>query len=498
MSIFNIWPYIQPVNSTGIALDLPPQTVNASCRLTFLGDGRLDFNDVLTQLQREYSRELGVRVVFVPKALQDPEFMETLKDLIVVQSILVTRDILTMFTPVKGSMTGSGDGCRLTLMMKNSNYLVQVPIRRDAKGGYDVEAVIAALEQSYREVMFMDSQEVIFSADQRRVMREGASEWLDGLLAAEGISPPEVIVDTENVEWQDKGLLMKVRVSASESVGVAGREYSLTVPFMQGGNADYSDIEPLAKKISAEWLKENPCLCSEAVYKSVQEPLREVVPAYVEWVIAEIQKDVQRFWDAFNAELKKKKELVKKFEKEAEEYVEKIKSETLEEAKRPEPGVINGLIWAFPRVFRGLFEAAPKISEGLKVLLDQAPRHISANAEEMMKALEFGFKAAGVIIWETGWMVMWDVGVAYLGNKIPFWSRKYVSSVKKGDKLYRFVSPLKKSAQKTGSKWDVGEFIFSRLIAGGQLTKNLYEAKDRAEEISQSIIKIKNQIYGEK
>jgi hypothetical protein len=70
----------------------------------------------------------------------------------------------------------------------------------------------------------------------------------------------------------------------------------------------------------------------------------------------------------------------------------------------------------------------------------------------MMKALESGFKAAGMVMDQTARMVLWDVG----------------------------------------------EVIFSRLIAGGQIADNLYGAKSTAEEISQRIIKIRNQIHGSK
>ena len=187
---------------------------------------------------------------------------------------------------------------------------------------------------------------------------------MQGVLAQLGAFEPEVIVDTENVVWQADGLAMKAKVfpKDNEKAGDPGKEYSLLVPLMEGGKADYSPVDALAKQMTADWVKAWGG-SSDKVLGQIKELLQEVVKAYVQWVIEQTQKDVQEFWDAFSAELQNKLEEVQKYEKEVEQHSDKIRRERLKVAARPdgrpEPGVINGLLWAFPRIWWGLFEAGP-------------------------------------------------------------------------------------------------------------------------------------------
>ncbi len=430
----------------------------------------MDFKSVLASYERSFEGDLGLRLNLVSGAMYDPEFMAEIKDGIIVEAILCTGNILDMFTVVEGSLQGSGEACRLTLKMQGSGRLVDIPIRRDDKSGYDVTAVIAALEQSYREVLFMGSGEVILSAAQRQVMRAKAPAWLDGLLAAEGVASPEVIVDTENVAWEGSGLKMKITVSAKEGKTGAGKEYVLTIPLIEGGQGDYSVIEPLAKKITTDWLKENACLCSEALYQAVYEPMQELAPAYVQWVIAETQKDVQRFLDGFNAALEKKREELKKVEKELKELPGKLREEagkvkklpTFPPTSRPPKGIRERFAWEYTsrldkiaHIFRWIASIPGSMDEQISE---------KGKGKEILKGLEFAFRCVWVIKLESTWSVLKDVARSYIGAKGPEILRKKVSSIKKGSKIYKFITPVIKSARKTGSSWYVAEFFLSRLV----------------------------------
>ncbi len=181
MSYMNIWPYVIPSRDKGISL-LPPSTNDTiKIDLSYLGDGRLNFSNMLTQMEREYGKELGQRVALLPKALQDPEVMEPLKSLIIEQAILITKNILTMFTFHPQSLGGQMIPCHIPVKMKGSGMLVSIYGCPSKGGVYELDRLVNELEDSYRKVLDLDSGEVIFSSSQRSVIRQNGTKWIENL-----------------------------------------------------------------------------------------------------------------------------------------------------------------------------------------------------------------------------------------------------------------------------------------------------------------------------
>jgi hypothetical protein len=177
----NVTPYAKPASTSGISLEVPPQTVNINYSLYYRSDGRLDYGRILAELEKKCSMEMGIGVALLPRALHDPEIMTPLKDGIIVNAILVNHDILAMFDFHPKSLGGEMIPCHIPVKMKGSGMLWSIWACPDKGGGYDLDRLVNDLEDSYRKVMFLDSGEVIFTPAHRSVIRQNGTKWIEKL-----------------------------------------------------------------------------------------------------------------------------------------------------------------------------------------------------------------------------------------------------------------------------------------------------------------------------
>ena len=294
---------------------------------------------------------------------------------------------------------------------------------------------------------------------------------------------------------------MKVTVSAKEGKGGAAKEYVLTVPIIEGGQGDYSGIEPLSKKIAAEWMKENACLCSEAVYQAVYEPVQAVVPAYVEWAIAETRKDVQRFWDAVNAELDEKLAMATELEKKIQEIRDKLQKAADKAEFKPKDRFDKGLAWTISVFWNELPPSMVKLAKGLLKL----PGKVAAGLEKTDGAnkifvafFNFGLRAVLPIMQETAIIVLRDVGAAVAGSFASRGGQLIVRRTKIGSKAYKFVrtyaKPVANGMNRTKKVGDGIGIVITEELARGTFKK----AANTANRVGGKIEAIEREVYGDK
>ena len=505
MAKINVEPWLNFSNTNGRGVCLRPnlEPIEVKPNYTYDGNGHLDFDIFLSSLEKAAQEHWGFRPALAAKAQHDSKFMSQIKEAIVDRAIRVIPNILEMFDPVEDSLQGEGEAFRLTLMMHGSGMLVSIPVRGAVGGGYEVGAVIEALEGSYQRVLAMDSGADIFSGTQRSDLRTNIPTWLDGIMGEMGICQPSVLVDTEHVELDGDAFHFGVSITPQKGGETSGprKEYRLSIPIAENGAADYSGTEALAGKIAGEWVQDHAGASHDAVNQLVQEHLLEVVTAYVPWVIAEQQKDVQKFWDAFNGELKKKLEEATKLEKKVEEVRAKLKKNAAEleinTTSSVAPGVIEGLCFAAATLWRELPGSMVEIAEGVSKLPGNMHKELSGSAAEIVKGLEFGFLAAGWTVLEAAWVVLRDVAaIAGPGIVIKI-AQQVAKSVKVGHILYRFARPVANPSAKARIRIAIGEQIASGALSVGNVIDFWFSAKDTAERISDINLKIKRMIYGD-
>lgn len=130
------------------------------------------------------------------------------------------------------------------------------------------------------------------------------------------------------------------------------------------------------------------------------------------------------------------------------------------------------------------------------MLLDEAPKHLNANAKEMLKGLAFGGLAASWVMVETTWIVFKDIfAVAGPGIivKASQWGAKKV--IFKGVK-FKFLPPIANPSAQAKRYVDIGEQIASSGLTVKNGVAFFFEAKEIAERISVTNMKIKRLIYG--
>ena len=410
-----------------------------------------------------------------PRPQNDAGFMSQLKEAIIETTILVIPDILERFTPIEDSLQGQGENFRMSLRMQDSGMLARIPIRRDAGGGYDIEG-------GYRGPGGQLSADAVHGLGRRYLQQRPAEQaagkdpGLAGRLVGEmGDGRPWLQVDTENVAWDGDAFQFDVSVKPQEDgepVG-PGKDYRLSIPIAENGEADYGGIEALANQAAREWVQDHVGAGQDAVKQAVREHLQEVAKAYVSWVIAEQQKDVQRFWDAFNGELKKKLEEATKLEKKVEEVRAKLKKGVadleVKTTNRFTPGITMGLSIAAKTLWKELPGSMAEIAEGLSKLPGNMHKELSGSAAEIVKGLEFGFLAAGWAVLEAGWVVLRDVAaVAGPGLAVKI-AQHAAKKVKVGQVLYKFARPVVNPSGKARRRIFIGEQVVSEALSTGNV-----------------------------
>ena len=454
--------------SKGIQLLPEPRTGTVRVPLHFLPDGRWDRRRFLTHLGREVRRALGLRVDFHGWARSDPGLVRQIQAAIVEQVIRQLPDVLAEFRLDHEALKAPGQeqAGNLPLRLETSGYRLQVTWRPGRDGRPDASLLAGELARAWREVFFLEADQEVFSPSQVREVAQRGKRWLYRLGLEAGLVAPRVELDTTSAAWVEGCLRLWVSVEGRGA-------WRLMVPVAQGGEPDYAGVSRLALRIGRWWARRAGLARSDGVCARIEAELLPQVRCYVEWIIAQEREVRQQFWRELLAELKRRLARVEALEKE----VLRIRREweargrrgelvrvTLRERLARADGPVAWLEVVATQVLEDLGRSMKTVARELPKLPGAVEKGFSPHAGEIMKALLFGAKAAGVVLKETSIRVMLDAGLAVIGA----------------------YSPL-----------TLKDLFNGRLLACTILANNLMDAKETAEKIDRKLRKIKSQLYPE-
>ena len=218
------------------------------------------------------------------------------------------------------------------------------------------------------------------------------------------------------------------------------------------------------------------------------------------WVIAETQKDVRRFWNAFNTELQNKLEEVTRLEKKVEEVHAKLREEAGKVEAKPShsgaPGVFAGLSLLPPALWKSLPGGMVDIVKGVAKLPGAMHKELSGSAAEIVKGLKFAFLAAGWVMLETAWIVIKDVAAIAGPGLVVKAAQRVAKTYKAGSVVYRFTRPVANPSAKAKKHIGIAEQIASAGATAGNAAHFYFTMKETAERIAAMNIKIKRLVYG--
>lgn len=265
------------------------------------------------------------------------------------------------------------------------------------------------------------------------------------------------------------------------------------IPVSDRGEPDYKNIESLAREISAGWAARFNSKNADMFYDKIKTALQPQVKEYVEWIIEEERKVRQAFWDEFNKQLDRKLKEAEELEKKAVAAREQLRRSARDlvkiEAKPVDArsgGVMSQVEITITKILEEVSKTFGKIGEGVSKLPGQMHKAISNS--EIMKGLEFGFRAAGVVMEKTGQIVLYDVVFALLSSGMHAAAKWAAKLPKAGSMIHRAFNFI--SSPPTNI-----DILSGRLLTATQIYKNYSSLKESAEIINSQIVKIKNEIF---
>ena len=301
----------------------------------------------------------------------------------------------------------------------------------------------------------------------------------------------KVDLDTTGATWVGDSLKLKVTVSSGMDA-----VHDLMVPVSDRGEPDYSNVATLAQTIAQAWVRQYKCPNQDRIKTKVKESLDGQVDEYVRFIIASERCAIQAGWDLINRELDSSLEKADSLLKEAKDFradldkhfrsLAEIKAD---QAARGMGDFSYNVVTSYEKITGGLSESLVKIERELAKLPGQVAEGVSAHADDIMKGLEFGFRAAGVVVEDAVFTVLDDVFTAVMPTVVQK-SASFLSAAKYGAKSGSRI--LKFIAHPPA----VVDFAAGRYLAAEVIIDNLISSKSKAENINRKILEIKNNIYG--
>jgi hypothetical protein len=334
---------------------------------------------------------------------EDRDLLRGIQAEIVAQGIQAEADV---FSPFGVGGAAPAPGASFSLTHRPSGLPVELGPAPGSNGLPDPYGLLPALEKCYRRMLMLDPDQEVFSASQRQAIRRlGQGRLLAWALEAGAWTPP-VELDTGGASWRGDALELRVKVGGLS--GQAETERKLLVPVDDAGRPDLANLPELAQETARGWAGGGELAQQHKLHDSIVEILEPQVREYVE-VLLELRAEFQKaFWQAMNQEIEKDRQRVAKLERDLEEVERKFKTApeklvVIEENLRETTGsrALRELRATPSKVATGLWDALGIIAGELMKLPGKVYEGIAPHADDMAKGVEFGFKAAGIVVGET-------------------------------------------------------------------------------------------------
>jgi hypothetical protein len=492
MLTVSLEPYHRQKAGAGLSL-WPDQTEFAlPMPFSYAPDGRWDMEGSLRGLQADLRRQSGLELDLGAAAREDRRLLRGIQAELVAQ---VIQDDPEVFSPFRLQGAAPGPGGSLALAHRESGLTLELELAPGSQGLPDASGLLAALEECYRRMLLLDPDQEVFSPAQRQAIRQhGQGRLLVWALEAGAWEPP-VELDTEGASWQGDALELRVKVG-----GLSGRaetERKLLVPVDDAGQPDLANLPELAEDIARQWAQAYDLAHPHKLHGSIVDFLEPQVREYVE-ALLELRAEFQKaFWEAMNREVEKDRQKVEKLERELEEVERtfKAKPEKLVAIEKKVKETHGSRAWsnmkaAPSKVAKGLWDALGIIAGELMKLPGKVYEGIAPRADDMAKGVEFGFKAAGIVVLEGGLFMATeyveraaDFAATAVGGRIAVKAAKHV--------------PAKSMAKNLLQDKSFHEMAISRSMAADMdVAVEISKYKSLAVDVSDRIKKLRKRIYG--
>lgn len=465
-----------------VSVDIPI-SYDSACRF----DYARAIEDAEAQLYQAWRFRLDLRSA----STAEGGFEDSLKQMLVESLIRQEPDVLGDFSLDSSGLDGEGDGLSLPLKMGGSDYRFSVGCTPDPEGKPDGKAIVEALAQAYREVFQLPGSEMVFSAGQQAELEQKAANWAQGLMAEAGLALPKVEVNLETHAWVGNSLRLCVDVYNDAKV-----QYELLMPVSNKGELDYSGIEQVAAQIATDWCQRQGTSNSEWMSSRIAEQIGPDAKEYAAWII-EVENNIRaEFWEGVNREmaghLKKAEELHAKAKKWRQDYDKWIASngnisisvEGSAGGGVGAEGEITINLTKLPEEQKNTFEL---IWEGLSKLPGAVYRGVKPHAGEMLRGVEFGFKAAGVVVRESAKIVIEDV----MDILVDTWRDKLIGAIL-GFSAKRIIGG--RAAVYLDGGIQLGLFLYGRLQIPERVVEKLRKVESLGASIGEEIQAIKEKV----
>ena len=399
-------------------------------------------------------------------------------------------DVLGEFSLASVGSGGNAAGLSLLLKMADSGYRFDLDCTPGSDGKPDATSIVETLANVFRYVFRLVSGKEVFSSAQRNDLLARASAWAEGLMQEAGVVIPRAEVDLESAQWVESSLGLWVKVYSERE-----DKYALLVPVGKQGKPDFSGIDRVAAKIAQDWCQRVGMAKADWLCVKMSAEIGLDAREYVNWILEEEAKLLIEFFDALNHELaghlKDAKELHQqavKWRADFDTWAKGRGNFNLKASGEALAGAGVNLAAQVPQMPATLKSTFSKIWDGLNKLPGAVYKGLEPKTGEIAKGLEFGFKAAGVVIEKTGLRVLKDVAKAVgsgPAKKATRWLIKKLLlkriGARKVERLFKISDKTWKYLEKTYKVYD--SFI------------DFEEYRNMAMEISSNIEKIKSELY---
>jgi hypothetical protein len=261
------------------------------------------------------------------------------------------------------------------------------------------------------------------------------------------------------------------------------------------GQPDLANLPELAGDIARQWAQAYDLAHPHKLHGSIVDFLEPQVREYVE-ALLELRAEFQKaFWEAMNREVEKDRQKVEKLERELEEVERtfKAKPEKLVAIEKKVKETHGSRAWsnmkaAPSKVAKGLWDALGIIAGELMKLPGKVYEGIAPRADDMAKGVEFGFKAAGIVVEETAKFMLKQ----YAQRAVDVAIAATVGST--AGKVVKVLSSGKAVRLADGTA-DLVEYASGRGLTAYSIQDTLHETIDLAKDVDHRIRNLRSRLY---
>ena len=474
-------------NGIRLLPDFKPVTVTVST--AYDGQGRCDYGKMISDIERPMIDAWKVEIDLRRQAKVSGGIEEFLKEIMLEDNVWGLSDVLGEFSLASAGAGGDAAGFSLPLQMKDSGYRFDLDCTPAADGKPDALSIVETLANAFCHVFRLAAGKEVFSPAQLSDLLARASAWAEGLMQEAGVVIPRAEVDLQSAQWVESSLGLWVKVYSDRE-----DKYALLVPVGKQGKPDFAGVDRVAARIARDWgqrvgLAGIDWLCAK-ISAEIESDARE----YVNWILEEEAKLLLDFFDSLNRELaghlKTAEDLhgrAVKWRADFEAWAKgrgNFKPEASWEASAGAGAKVAAQVPEMPAELKSTFT---KIWEGLCKLPGAVYKGVKPKTGEIAKGLEFGFRAAGIVIRETAFLVAEDVYNAAMNGLFAY------ASVKTEKILAKTIGG--RAAGCTVEVWDILSLLDDRKKVPDTVMENMNKLAALATDMGEEIAKIKGDIY---